>query len=101
MDKWANYGISAVRYNTEHTHIINVRVHVDNGDTMGSAKEWIRNEVVSAIDKDQTFITIMKDSNGNWAKGQDVHIVSINDVNYIRSDKNNLASDNLENLTEF
>ena len=101
MDKWADYGISAVRYNTKRTHILSVKVHIDNGDTLSSAKEWIRNDVVSAIDKGQTFITIMKDSNGKWAKGQNVQIVLINNAKYIRTDKNNRESDNLENLPEF
>ena len=29
MAKWADYGISAVRYNSEHTHIVRVRAYPD------------------------------------------------------------------------
>jgi hypothetical protein len=101
MDKWADYCISSVRYTTERAYIIKVKVHIDNGDTVGNAKEWTRNEVASAIGEGKTFVTITQDSNNTWAKGQDVHIVLINNVKYIRTDKNNRASDNLENLPEF
>lgn len=37
MAKWANYGISAVWYNSAHAHIDRVRTHPDNGDTIGAA----------------------------------------------------------------
>ena len=36
-DKWADYLISAVRYNAAETHIEKVRVHVDEGDKVGGA----------------------------------------------------------------
>jgi len=32
MDKWADYLISAVRYNPQHTHIVNVKRHLDTGE---------------------------------------------------------------------
>ena len=50
MAKWADYCISAVRYNAEHTHIVKVKVHIDSGDTIGTATEWTRSEVVTAIE---------------------------------------------------
>ena len=34
MSKWADYGISAVKFNDAHTHINKVQVHPDNGDKM-------------------------------------------------------------------
>lgn len=101
MQKWADYGISKVRYNNEQTHIVKVRVHEDKGDTIGRAEEWSRSQVVSAIERGKTFVTILKSSDDKWSKGQDVHIVTINGVEYIRTDRNRKASDNLENLPEF
>lgn len=38
MEKWADYLISEVRYNSQHTHIDQVKIHEDNGDSVGEAK---------------------------------------------------------------
>lgn len=100
-NKWADYCISVVRYNAEHTHIVKVRVHADSGDTMGAATEWTRSEVVTAIDTRKTFVTITRSSDGKWSKGEDVRIVTVGGVKYIRTDANSKASDNLGNLPEF
>ncbi len=101
MTKWADYCISEVRYNKDETHIVEVVVHIDKGDTISSASKWEREDVVSAIENGKTFVTIKKDANGKWKKGQDVHVIIVNDEKYIRTDKNSTASDNLENLQKF
>ena len=49
MTKWADYGISDVSFNNPHTHIDSVKVRLDNGDTIGSAKEYCRSDIVAAI----------------------------------------------------
>lgn len=100
MEKWADYCISAVKYNSTGTHIEKVRVHVDNGDSIGDPSEWFRTDVVSALERGNTFVTII--SNGDkWSKGQDVHIIHVNGAKYIRTDTDKTASDNLENLPKF
>ncbi|MCI0730563.1 MAG: DUF3892 domain-containing protein [Chloroflexi bacterium] len=101
MEKWADYCISKVRYNSERTHIVKVEVREDKGDSLGTASEWTRSQVVSAIDRGSTFATILLDANNKWRKGQDVHTVTVNGVKYIRTDRNNKESDNLGNLPEF
>ncbi len=101
MAKWADYCISAVRYNSEHTHIVKTRVHADSGDSIGAANEWTRAEVVDAIGRGKTFVTITRNSDGKWSKGEDVRIVTVNGTKYIRTDANSKASDNLGNLPEF
>lgn len=101
MEKWADYGISKVRYSSERTHITKVQVHEDKGDTIGMAAEWSQNQVVSAIEHGKTFVTILKGADGKWQKGQDIHIITVDGVEYIRTDQNRRASDNLENLPEF
>lgn len=101
MAKLAHYYISAVRYNDEHTHIVKVKVHVAADDSFGSAVEWTRSEVVSSIEKGYSFITIVRSSNGEWHKGEDVRIITVGGVKYIRTDANSKATDNLGNLPEF
>jgi len=101
MAKWADYGISKVRYDEERTHIVKVKVREDRGDKLGPAEEWARKQVVSAIEGGTTFVTILEGSDGKWKKGQEVHIITVKGVKYIRTDQNAEASDNLENLPEF
>ena len=101
MTKWADYGISAVRYNDDKTHITRVKVHIDNGETIGAESVMSRSEVVSSIEDGKTFVTILLSSDDKWKKGQDVHIVVVNGKKFIRTDKNARASDNLESLPEF
>ena len=60
MSKWADYCISAVKYDQEHKHIIKARVHPDNGDTIGSATDTVRTTIVANIESGKTFVTITK-----------------------------------------
>lgn len=101
MTAWADYGISKVRYNSERTYIVKVMVHRDNDTSMGTGTEMTRSQVVSAIDRGTTFVTILYASDGKWKRGQDVHTVTVNGIKFIRTDRNSRASDNLENLPQF
>lgn len=101
MSKWADYGISAVRYNLRHTHIDKVRAHPDNGESIGAFSEWTRADVIAAIKRGTTFVTIFKNSEGKWNKGQPVYIIKVNGVEYIKTVDNGKEEDNLENLPEF
>lgn len=102
MKKWADYLISAVRYDSDDTYIEKVRVHKDKGDSVGSAIEKSRESVIDAIEEGTTFVTIYKnEDNDKWNKGKKVYIVTINATKYIKTVKNNIGEDNLENLPEF
>lgn len=101
MAKNPTYWISAVRYDVNHNHITRLRVHPNNNNTVGSATAWDRNLVVSQIESGQTFVTIWVGSNNQWQRGSDVEVVVVNGVKYLRTDRNNIAADNLENLPEF
>lgn len=100
MDKWADYGISAVKYNSEHTHIERVRIHPDKGDKIGESTEHSREAIIDAIKQGTTFVTIVKGSDG-WRKGQPVYIIKVGGTEFIKTVDNGLESDNLENLPEF
>ncbi|WP_026841213.1 DUF3892 domain-containing protein [Citrifermentans bremense] len=101
MTKWADYGISAVRYNQQHTHIDQVKVHVDTGEVINSASIWLRADVVKALEKGNTFVTILKNAEGKWVKGQTVYVITVKGVKYIKTVDNGKEADNLENLPEF
>lgn len=101
MAKWADYGISAVNFNTAHTHIDRVKVHVDNGESIAQPSVWLRTDVINALENGKTFVTILKNTEGNWVKGQPVYIIHVNGVKYIKTVDNGKAVDNLDNLPEF
>jgi hypothetical protein len=101
MAKWADYGISHVRYDAQHTHIQKVRVRADQGEDFGDSHDWSRVSVVNSIERGNTFVTILRDSDGKYRRGQDVHVVTIDGVKYIRTDQNSTAADNLGSLPEF
>lgn len=101
MEKWADYLISTVQYDSEHSHIVKVRVHEDKGDTVGSFFVSHRQDVIENIKNKKTYITIFEGQNNNWKKGEEVHIIVVGETEYIRTDQNKEECDNLENLPEF
>jgi hypothetical protein len=102
MDKWADFGISAVRYSSDDDkHIEKVIAREDKGDTFGVSIEESREEVINKIRANKTYITIVKGKDNKWKKGQDVHIIVIDGEEFIRTDANKKKSDNLENLPEL
>lgn len=100
MTRWADYCISAVHYNAAETHIERVQVRIDNGNTITAPAEWIRSQVVSAIERGSSFVTIYN-RNGQWHIGEDVRVVLVNGIKYIRSDTNYKATDNLGSLPRY
>jgi hypothetical protein len=101
MAKWADYCISAVRFNSAHTHIDRVQTYPDLGEKLGSMVEIDRARVVSAIKGGTTFVTIFRNSEGNWRLGQRVYIVKISGIEYIKTVEDNTTVDNLDKLPEF
>ena len=101
MAKWADYLISAVHYDSEETHIEKVKEHEDKGETVGGASIVSRKDVVKKLKHGNTYITIYKDSDNKWKKGEDVHVVKIDGEEFIRTDKNQKKEDNLGELPEF
>ncbi len=101
MAKWADYCISAVRYNQQHTHIDQVKVHVDSEETISDVSVWTRADVVKSLESGKTFVTILKNAAGKWIKGQTVYIITVKGMKYIKTIDNGKEADNLENLPEF
>lgn len=100
MSKWADYLITGVRYNEEHTFIIVAELRKDKGGTVGNPQNRSREFIIYAIENGTTFVTAIESKSG-WLKGADVGILTVDDVEYIRTDKNETKRDNLENLPEI
>lgn len=100
MAKWADYCISAVRYSYSGKHIDKVRVHTDDGQTIGPPTESTRTQVITAIEAGRSFVTIYA-RDDKWRRGEDVRIVKVNGNKYIRTDANSKEEDNLGDLPKF
>lgn len=97
MAKWADYMISAVCYDEEGDRIVKVEQYKTK---YGEPTRVKRRRVVRNLEKGKTYVTARKD-NGNWKKGEDVHIVKVGGEKFIRTDRNKKKSDNLGDLPEF
>ena len=100
MAKWADYGIFRVKYNADHTAIVEVEACPDLGEQFGAAQEFSRASVVAAIRQGKTFVTVYS-RNGKTQKGEPVHPVTIDGVTYLRTNNNHVKRDNLGELPEY
>ena len=101
MEKWADYLISAIQYDPEHSHIKKVRIHEDMGDKGGHTSESSRREVIANIKSKKTYITVYRGQGNKWEKGEAVRIIVVDGTEYIRTDRNQKRSDNLGDIPEF
>ena len=100
--KWADYLISAVRYNYDGSHIDQVRSHPDNGATVGAGTEVTRAQVVRLLESGSTFVTITWSPTSNsWNRGAEVRVVTISGEKFIRTDRDATKRDNLGQLPTF
>lgn len=101
MTKWADFVIPKVKYNRDHTQIVEVETRADSGDAISASPQRVlRQEVVSAILRGTTFVTAyLRD--GKWQKGEEVRVVTIHGERFIRTDSNSTKADNLGSLPEY
>lgn len=103
MAKWADYLISAVRYSESYSgkYISHLRVHTDSGTAISDGSTYTKSDVISKINAGSSVITIYKNASGSWNKGEDVRVITVNYQDFLRTDANSIAADNLGNLPEF
>ena len=102
MEKWADYLISAVRYeyNSSRKVISYFKIHRDNGDSVGKGSTWTKEEVLDAMQRGETFITISKVNGGKWKKGKNI-LLGNPDVLFLNPDAQNLIYDDCLMIPEF
>jgi len=102
MNKWADYLISAVRYDSDPNNrmIAYLKVHEDVGESVGESRTWTKDELINALIHGKTFMTIIKDGSGNWKRGFEISIKSSKEI-FIRTDVKNVPGDFLEDLPDF
>lgn len=100
MAKWADFGVFRVRYNRDHTAIVEVEVRPDLGETFGDPQKAARADVVAAIEQGRTFVTVYS-REGELTKGEDVRVITLQGQKYLRTDSNSIKADNLGSLPEY
>ena len=98
MDKWADYLISEVSYDSEHLISVATR-HQDTDKGITKGKSVDRLTIASDIKNGLFYITIYsgKDS---WKKGYKINTFSIGGTPYLRLDENKVKLDYLGDLPE-
>ena len=99
MEKWADYLVSAVRYEDEFGpgKILYLKIHQYNGGEIGSGTTWSREEVIRAMQEGKTFITIYKNGTAKWIKGGRISLIKLQ-LGYALIDMDNSGRDLIANL---
>lgn len=105
-----SYYISGVLYNPETTSITQLEVLLvpsspkdvyDLSVIDNAERTWqLREDIVKQIkEEDAEYFTVyLADSEQHYESGALIHIISIDDEDYLRTDKNNIKEDNLGDL---
>jgi hypothetical protein len=100
-DKWADFVITAVRFNSAGTHIEEVQTYEHADTALINQTTKNRHTVVTQIESGYTYCTATKGSDGKWYKGAEVSVVTIDDEKFIKTKADTSKKDNLDNLPTF
>lgn len=96
MAKWADYLISHVKKDSSD-RVVSVLLHEDNGETVSRGYVKTKDEVIALLKRGKTVCTILW-GYPKWNKGAEVDYVKYQNGEYLRTDRNKTAKDNLDNL---
>ncbi len=95
------YWVSGIRRNLDQT-IGHLRVHQNNGRSVGKVHTWSRQDVVQAVQqRSESFTAIYATADRIWREGEDVRLILVNNLPFLRIDANEIANDNLGRLPEY
>lgn len=95
----ADYAVTGVRYSSDHVRISHLQVRACNAYDLGPAQMETRLTVIASIERGMRYVTATQ-SGGRWVKGAAVEVVVVKGQKYLRTDRNQVERDNLENLPE-
>jgi hypothetical protein len=102
MGKWADYCIVGIRYTPDRKQIEAVRMLPDTGSLLITGLIMTRRQVIAGLQRGMTFATAFPDQEQmSYAKGQPITLVTIEGVDYLRSDADLSAADELGGVPEF
>lgn len=96
-----DYGIDKVKMKNQESHIISVMIYDISGNSLSNHREMRRQDVVYLLNNKKSIKTLPRGSDGNLNWGDDVSVITIRGVNFIRTDGNQIEKDNLGELPGF
>ena len=99
MTKWADYLISAVKYDSDRK-ITQVRQHKDTGEAIGEGEIVDRSILADNLKKGMSYSTVFN-SNSNWKIGNKIRCIRTAGDFSIRTDLNKVEFDNLKFIPEI
>lgn len=94
----ADYRISGV-WKDGNGLITHYAIHAPVANLFGQAEKKTKNQVLSIFDAGNTAKTwIWNYTSESWDVGQTVNVIIIGPYRYLRTDKDNIKRDNLNNL---
>lgn len=99
MTRWADYLISAVRYDT-NKKITHIKQHKDTGGEIGEGEVISRDILSTNLKKGITYCTIFN-SNSSWKRGDPVNLIRTGSEYSVRTDSNKVEYDNLKFVSEI
>jgi len=94
------YGITEKAYSQDRRRITHLKIVPIVNNNVGTYSIQTREHVISLIESGNEFWTLIF-KNNQWNLGAKVEVVLTIHGKYLRTDKNNISEDNLENLPEF
>ena len=101
MQKWADYLISSVKTNSNNPFIDTLEVHSDFGCMVCETAFVSRADVIENIKRGVSYATVFRTAMGKWRRGEDVRVVTVDGVEYLRTDAKPVAQDNFDDIPEI
>jgi hypothetical protein len=106
MKDKADFYIEKVRYSRDHSHIVWVLAREDKDGKLHPGKNMLRKTMLGLIHAGKMFMTIYRNEEGKYRKGERVTVIQVKGVDYMRTDQDALEAgkmdhDNLANVPEF
>lgn len=95
------YGIYEVRYNDNHSKIVEVRTFKITDNKTDGKYTFSREAVILKIGAGNTVITLTKKADGNWKNGSEVIVYTVDTEKFIKTESNSKKADNLGELPEY
>ena len=99
MQKWANYLISEVRYDSNHL-ISKAKRHQESEKGIDDGSIVDKTTMASDLHKGLSYITIYNHIS-TWKRGNEIHLFKINGEPFLRIDKNKVNQDFLGDIPEL
>jgi hypothetical protein len=94
------YWVSHKRINQEETRIERVMAMMVTVNGLSLPLAYDRKDVIQGIQKGDNWCTCLQ-KDESWIINAEIHVVEVDGEYFIRTDGNNIKSDNLGELPEF